>query len=102
MPAPQKVTLPKLPKHARYVRHTNRCYDWGTFGWLLLSGKVDPRQYRYYFFINCSVRGPFLPSYAQVSCCVLLIESGYDLGCSCGPFGARNQHRRRVTGPATL
>ncbi|PNW75479.1 hypothetical protein CHLRE_12g528300v5 [Chlamydomonas reinhardtii] len=60
-----KVTLPKLPKHARYVRHTNRCYDWGTFGWLLLSGKVDPRQYRYYFFINCSVRGPFLPSYAQ-------------------------------------
>ncbi|KAG2498860.1 hypothetical protein HYH03_003052 [Edaphochlamys debaryana] len=59
------VELPKLPPHARYVRHTNRCYDWGSFGWLLLTGRVDPRRYRYFFFINCSVRGPFLPPYAQ-------------------------------------
>ncbi|PNH12741.1 LIM domain and RING finger protein [Tetrabaena socialis] len=59
------VTLPKLPRHARYVRHTNRCYDWGSFGWLLLTGRVDPRRYRYFLFINCSVRGPFLPTYAR-------------------------------------
>lgn len=62
----QNMTLPHLPSHARYVYHTNRCYDWGTFGWLLLSRQVDPRNYRYFFFINCSVRGPYLPSYAQV------------------------------------
>ncbi|KIY96554.1 hypothetical protein MNEG_11409, partial [Monoraphidium neglectum] len=58
--------LPPLPPHARYVFHENVCYDWGTFGWLLMgSGHVDPRRYRYFFFINSSVRGPFMPPYAR-------------------------------------
>ncbi|KXZ52810.1 hypothetical protein GPECTOR_8g196 [Gonium pectorale] len=60
-----EVVLPKLPHNARYVRHTNRCYDWGSYGWLLITGRVDPKRYRYFFFINCSVRGPFLPAYAR-------------------------------------
>ncbi|GLI58416.1 hypothetical protein VaNZ11_000118 [Volvox africanus] len=60
-----KVELPDLPRHARYVQHTNRCYDWGSYGWLLFTGHVDPRRYKYFFFINCSVRGPFMPAYAQ-------------------------------------
>jgi len=48
--------------------HQNECYDWGTYGWLLLkSGMVDINQYRYFFFVNSSVRGPVLPAYARVS-----------------------------------
>jgi hypothetical protein len=63
----QPSLLPPLPPHARYVFHENVCYDWGTFGWLLMgSGHVDPRRYRYFFFINSSVRGPFMPPYARV------------------------------------
>lgn len=60
--------LPELPPHARYVPHANECYDWGTFGWLLLhSGLVgDYKAYKHFFFINSSVRGPFLPAYARV------------------------------------
>jgi hypothetical protein len=42
----QAKDLPILPKHARYVRHSNRCYDWGTLGWFLHSGIVDPSRYK--------------------------------------------------------
>eukprot|EP00798_Chlamydomonas_sp_ICE-L_P028092 gene28092-31200_t len=60
-----EVDLPLLPPHAKYVFHENECYDWGTFGWLLRSGHVDIRKYLYFIFMNCSVRGPFYPSYAR-------------------------------------
>ena len=60
------MDLPVLPKNAKYVYHANECYDWGTFGWLLESGHVDIKKYKYFFFMNCSVRGPFLPAYARV------------------------------------
>jgi len=64
--------LPKLPPHARYVFHENQAYDWGTLGWLLLeSGHVDRHRYRYFVFVNSSVRGPFLPPYARVRRAVL-------------------------------
>eukprot|EP00798_Chlamydomonas_sp_ICE-L_P032249 gene32249-16815_t len=34
--------LPELPDHADYVVHSQDCYDWGTYGWLLKqSGLVD-------------------------------------------------------------
>eukprot|EP00775_Hariotina_reticulata_P012780 gene12780-12909_t len=65
-PTLKRVPLPELPPHARYVSHHNECYDWGTYGWLLLrSGLVNMEQYRYFFFINSSVRGPYLPAYAK-------------------------------------
>lgn len=65
---PQKAKLPDLPSHAAYVRHQNECYDWGSYGWLLLqTGFVNIAKYRYFFFVNSSVRGPFLPAYARVS-----------------------------------
>ncbi|GAX76065.1 hypothetical protein CEUSTIGMA_g3508.t1 [Chlamydomonas eustigma] len=57
--------LPELPSNAKYVRHANECYDWGTFGWLLRSSHVNIKGYTYFFFINSSVRGPFLPAYAR-------------------------------------
>ena len=68
MQAVPEFSLPELPPNARYVHHANECYDWGTFGWLLLeSGHVRLNNYKYFFFINSSVRGPFLPAYARVS-----------------------------------
>lgn len=57
--------LPTLPANARYLNHPNRCYDWGTIGWVLSSKQVDPAAYRYFIFMNSSVRGPFIPPYAQ-------------------------------------
>jgi hypothetical protein len=63
----QKATLPELPEHAAYVPHENECYDWGSYGWMLLqTGFVNIKKYRYFFFINSSVRGPYLPAYARV------------------------------------
>lgn len=65
--AVQKAKLPQLPPHAAYVRHPNECYDWGSYGWVLLqTGLVNMAKYRYFFFVNSSVRGPFLPAYARV------------------------------------
>ena len=59
-------SLPQLPSNAQYIYHENRCYDWGTFGWALGSGKVDPSKYRHIVFMNSSIRGPFLPPYWPV------------------------------------
>ncbi|KAL0053416.1 hypothetical protein WJX82_005424 [Trebouxia sp. C0006] len=56
--------LPRLPPNAKYVQHKNECYDWGTFGWLLLkSGHVSPSKYKFIVLTNSSVRGPYLPPY---------------------------------------
>ena len=60
-------SLPALPAHAKYVHHANRCYDWGAYGWILNSGMVNIHMYRYFIFINSSVRGPFLPTYTPPS-----------------------------------
>ncbi|WIA10790.1 hypothetical protein OEZ85_010958 [Tetradesmus obliquus] len=65
-PELERVPLPELPAHAKYVHHQNECYDWGTYGWLLLrSGMVDISAYKFFFFVNSSVRGPYLPAYAR-------------------------------------
>lgn len=47
----------------RYEFHENRCFDWGTVGWALRSGKVDITGYKYFIIMNSSVRGPFTPAY---------------------------------------
>ena len=62
--------LPLLPANARYVLHRNECMDWGTFGWFLMlpdshPDHVDTALYRYFFLLNSSVRGPFLPTYLE-------------------------------------
>lgn len=58
----QLEKLPRLPPNAKYVQHKNECYDWGTFGWLLLkSGHVSPSKYKFIVLTNSSVRGPYLP-----------------------------------------
>jgi hypothetical protein len=57
-------TLPELPGNARYLRHDNVCYDWGSYGWAL--DRIEGwNRYRRYFFVNSSVRGPFTPVYSK-------------------------------------
>lgn len=58
--------LPPLPPNARYEPHDNACYDWGTIGWLLRSGRVAASRYKFLLFLNSSTRGPFLPAYWPV------------------------------------
>ena len=63
----QFAKLPPIPANAKYVQHKNECYDWGTFGWLLLkSGHVTPSKYTFIVLTNSSVRGPYLPPYVPV------------------------------------
>lgn len=72
----QVVELPELPPNGRYVNHTNECFDWGTFGWALETQEIDIAAYKYFIFLNSSVRGPFLPPYIKARfplCCHLCI-----------------------------
>jgi hypothetical protein len=58
-----ETTLPLLPSNAHYIHHENKCFDIGTIGWFLSSGIVDKTRYKYFIFLNSSVRGPFIVSY---------------------------------------
>ena len=75
--------MPPLPSsnNAHYIQHENLCFDFGTYGWFFdqyTTGnpwkKVDTndrsghkklilKNYKYFIFINSSVRGPFFPPY---------------------------------------
>jgi hypothetical protein len=73
--------LPPLPPNAWYVYHENKCFDLGTVGWFLRTHFVeasettissvkmlknisrDIKSYRYFIFLNSSIRGPFFPPY---------------------------------------
>lgn len=53
-------------KNVEIVRHPNVCYDLGTIGWVLRNESiVDVSKYSYIIWLNSSVRGPFMPVYAQ-------------------------------------
>ena len=58
--------MPELPSNAKYLHHSNECFDWGTFGWAMKQENVQVADYKYFIFLNSSVRGPFLPPYLQV------------------------------------
>ncbi|KAM3578088.1 hypothetical protein VYU27_000186 [Nannochloropsis oceanica] len=55
------IDLDGLPSNVMVVRRGNTCYDGGTAGEVLAG--MDIKPYQFFFFINSSVRGPFLPSY---------------------------------------
>ncbi|DBB06321.1 TPA: hypothetical protein ACH3X1_011892 [Trebouxia sp. C0004] len=57
------LDLPLLPSNAGYEFHDNVCFDYGTIGWLMRSGKVEPSKYKYFIMMNSSTRGPFVPAY---------------------------------------
>ena len=55
--------LPRLPPNAHYLQHENECFDFGTFGWFLASKIVDTSLYKYFIFMNASIRGPYFTAY---------------------------------------
>ena len=67
------MDLPELPPNARYLIHSNECFDWGTHGWALETEAIDIEAYKHFIFINSSVRGPFIPPYLKARpfhCCM--------------------------------
>ena len=58
-----KTKLPILPSNAHYIQHENKCFDLGTIEWFLSSDMIDKSRYRYFIFLNSSVRGSFIVSY---------------------------------------
>jgi hypothetical protein len=80
-----ETKLPLLPKsNAFYIQHENRCFDFGTIGWFFATytigypgkdqssitnnnnnnhRKFNLTQYKYFIFMNSSIRGPFFPPY---------------------------------------
>jgi hypothetical protein len=74
--------MPILPKkNARYIQHENLCFDLGTVGWFLSTHtvgnpwvnytatavdqkkKINITYYKYFLFMNSSIRGPYFPPY---------------------------------------
>lgn len=76
--------FPPLPKsNAFYYQHENRCFDIGTAAWFIEKYTFGPpwperqgsskkeieqrrfnlTQYKYFIFMNASIRGPFFPPY---------------------------------------
>ncbi|CAF3141264.1 unnamed protein product [Rotaria sp. Silwood2] len=55
--------LPILPSNAHYIQHINECYDFGTIGWFLSQNITNTTLYKYFIFMNSSVRGPFFATY---------------------------------------
>ena len=60
---PDEKKLPPLPSNAQYIQHEDKCFDLGSIGWLLSTGRIDRTKYKYFVFLNSSVRGPFIVSY---------------------------------------
>jgi len=55
------IDLNGLPPNVKIVRRGNTCYDGGTAGEVLAG--INTKPYQFFFIMNSSVRGPFLPSY---------------------------------------
>lgn len=61
------VDIPKRPNF-EVIRRENRCYDLGALGEILWAGSRTLRsRYKRFLFLNASVRGPFMPAWAQQS-----------------------------------
>ncbi|KAL1858187.1 hypothetical protein Daus18300_010069 [Diaporthe australafricana] len=71
--------LPDLPE-IRTVRRDNTCYDLGSHGEVLLKDDLW-RRYSRFILMNASVRGPFLPTWADGLCWTerLLSKITYDV-----------------------
>ncbi len=82
----QPIELPEAPPNVRFEFHPNGCYDWGTIGWLLLNRPVNLWKYKYYIFLNSSVRGPYIPAYAKVH----IGAGGVDMGIAWSPHDHSN------------
>ena len=56
----------KIPEqnNIKVIFRKNEDYDFGAYNFALNT--VDINKYNYYFFINTSVRGPFIPTYVNI------------------------------------
>lgn len=71
--------LPDVPE-IRYVRRNNTCYDLGAHAEVLTDGDLWKR-YNKFILMNSSVRGPFMPTWADGICWTgrLLSKITYDV-----------------------
>ena len=61
------IALPDLPPNAEYLS-IRGCFELGHVGKVLFSQskvQVDLSQYKYFVWLDSTVRGPFLPSYVS-------------------------------------
>lgn len=59
-----KIKIPNN-NNIKIIYRNNIGYDFSAYGDALKT--INNKQYKYFFFINTSVRGPFLPDYAKMS-----------------------------------
>lgn len=59
------TTAAQREGRVQLLRRPNTCYDGGSMGEVLRARSRLAESYRYYFLMNSSVRGPFLPRYFQ-------------------------------------
>lgn len=64
-----QLHAPPLPPFVKQLvkEEILECYAWGAFGWMLNSGLVDTKKYKYFVLVDSSVRGPYIPPYVPVS-----------------------------------
>jgi hypothetical protein len=73
---PYSIKLPALP-NVRYVFTEVKRSDFGGYAQLINEG-MDLSAYTHIFFINSSVRGPFIPSYCHQSWCEDFLEQMHE------------------------
>lgn len=59
------IALPHLPKNAEYLS-IRGCFELGHVGKVIFGQskvQIDIKQYKYFVWLDSTVRGPFLPSY---------------------------------------
>jgi hypothetical protein len=52
-----------LPSNVEIIRATGRCYNFGTIGLVLKDKETDLSPYKYFIWMDSSVKGPFKPLY---------------------------------------
>jgi hypothetical protein len=58
--------LPKESSNIRIIRRDNTCYDLGAVGEVLRANNRELfHKYKRFIFLNASIRGPFLPTWAK-------------------------------------
>ena len=94
-PCPQPpLEEPALPANAAYLRTQACAGTWGAVG--AVMEQLPLAQYQYYLVLDSSVRGPYVPPYAQhvsiplagvhvpATCCCLSVADRWTAGCG-GP-----------------
>lgn len=60
------LELPQLPANAEYLRSRDCTSTWGALSTVMSKLPLD--DFQYYMVVDSSVKGPFVPEYAQKVC----------------------------------